>query len=447
MRDLAMWKPLVQTRDLITDPRLRNAIQEAIGETGYQTLVNHWRDVANEYAQGRGETDGLVRWVNARRTAVTGAVFAGNIGLTVQNFANLIPALDRVPSRFLVEGLKRFTVERLDLVDRVYAESATMRERAKGWNEKLGRVMADVAGRQGPLARNSDRVRQVGMWMMETTDLATAIPVYLGAKAHALETPKKGGLGLTEAEAIRHAESVVRLTQSSYRFMDRTAFERSPLFRHFTMFWGYMRSQLGMFIAAHADAKLLRHQGFQGEAIRRVVKTYALLMAGGVMADLLVGKGPEDYDGDGEITDADWAKWTSLRSVLYPASTLPVAGSFLNQMVSSGPSRDVSLTPWLRAGQSAKETVQAVISARSDEAQGDEGYQAGLKALETFGWYYGLPVAQFRRTGDYWFDITPDGIEQSQESEEASAIEAMYGTAYGKKARGRLGEALFQESR
>jgi hypothetical protein len=179
------------------------------------------------------------------------------------------------------------------------------------------------------------------------------------------------------------------------------------------------------------------------EALRRVAKTYALLMAGGVVSDLLVGKGPQDDNKDGEIGPDDWAKWAAMRAILYPPSTLPVAGAFLNQIAGPGQGRDVSLTPWTRIGTSMARTAQEIRKSMSEEAAGGEELKAGLAALETVGWWYGLPVVQFRRTGDYWLDITPDGLEQSEESQQASIPESVFGTAYGKKAPGRLGEVLF----
>jgi hypothetical protein len=79
----------------------------------------------------------------------------------------------------------------------------------------------------------------------------------------------------------------------------------------------------------------------------------------------------------------------------------------------------------------------------AEDAAGDEAYKAGLAALETFGWYYGLPVSQFRQTGDYWLDITPDGVEVSQEAKDDSLGAELFKTVYGKTRNERLSAALF----
>lgn len=458
MRDLAMRRALVQTREILTDPRVRDAIQEAMGDPVYNTLVDHWRDSANEYAVPRGVPGMLVRWADRRRSAVTAAVFAGNVGQALQNFANIGPALDAVPSPVLAKAFGRFAVKRLEMRDEVFDLSPYMKERFASEQARgaIQRATADLAGKFSGPAQMTERLREIGMWMMETTDMVTAVPVWWAAYEHAQRPKGEGarglaeagsrakGLGMTPEQAVGHADQVVQLTQSSYRWVDKSAFERFVLTRPFSMFYGYMNAQLNRLIAAHADRRLLADQGFQREAMRRIVKTYAFLMASGVAADLLVGKGPQDYDGDGEIDEGDWARWIAIKSVLYAPSTLPVAGGFIDQLQNPGGTvRDPSAIAAYRAATVAVEAGKHAIKAASPEARPDEAYKAGLGALETLGWYYGLPVAQFKRTGDYWFDITPDGqIVESEQAQQETGTAPFLGTAYGPSKPGRLTEAI-----
>jgi hypothetical protein len=111
--------------------------------------------------------------------------------------------------------------------------------------------------------------------------------------------------------------------------------------------------------------------------------------------------------------------------------------------VTGGAKRDLSLTAWTRAATPAGQAIYQAVKATSDDAVGDEKYKAGLAALEAFGWYYGLPVAQFRQTGDYWLDITPDGVEMSQEAQNDPAAAQVFKTLYGKNRHERLSEAIF----
>lgn len=442
MKDLAMRESLVQVRDVLTDGRVRDAITDGLGAEYYEKLLEHWRDSANELALPKGHADFMVRWANARRSAVAGAVFAGNVGQALQNFSNVLPALEAVPVRFAARGALRFASERLGLVDQIKGLSPYMNERFEGGQDHtIGRALADVTGKQGAVARFSEDVRRVGMWMMETTDTVTAAPVWWGAYEHAQEAKARGGLEFSAEEAVKHADQVVRLSMGSSRTIDKSGFERDPLWKHLTMFYGYMNSQLNRFIAAHADASLLWNDGFRGAALRRIAKSYALLMATGVAADVLVGKGPPPNDDD-EIGGKEWAQWMATRATLYPFATLPIVGQFL-QNVTGGAKRDLSLTAWTRAATPAAMAIYYGVKAGSEDAAGDEAYKAGISALEAFGWYYGLPVAQFRQTGDYWLDITPDGLEVSPEAQDDSAAARVFKTLYGKNRHERLGEALF----
>jgi len=348
-------------------------------------------------------------------------------------------------------------VERMEMVDRMLGESQYMTERFRSPAEQAAvqRSIAGLVGKTNKFDNTVEHLREAGMWWMETTDMVTATPAYFSFKEHAMRPKGEGargmpesgadatGFGMSEADAIAYAESMIRLTHGGYRNVDKSAFERFVVAKPFTMFYSYMNAQLSQFIAAHADAQLLEDEGFRREAMKRIVKGYAWLLASGVAADLLVGKGPDDYDGDGQITSKDWGKYLFLKSVLYPPSTLPVVGGYLSQIGGKGAIRDPSMLPATRFAQASIKAIGSASKAMGEEGQPGDKWKAGLEALEAIGWYYGLPVVQTRRTGDFWFDILPDGVHRSEQSQAASPWQKAWDTMYGPTRGGSLGETFF----
>jgi hypothetical protein len=342
-----------------------------------------------------------------------------------------------------------------------------MRQRADFLEAATVKAGMRISLKRGPLAATRERVdvtaeqiRRVTGWFVGGTDLAIAYPLYEASKAQAMAAkgegvrgmPEAGGratrLGMTEKEAIAYAEQTVRLTLGSYRWIDRPEFSQHPIAQPMTYFWGYMASQMSRFMAVEFDSKFIFDQGYHMEGVRRAAIGWGLLIAGGIMAEALVGNGPEDYGEDGEIGEDDWARWLATTGALYPFTTAPVVGAKIRSFGGSpkAPSRDISLVPWTRGFEVVSKTVGAAQKMASEEAEGGEGSQVFMGTLEALGWYYGLPVVQMRRTGDYWLDITPDGIQVSDEAGMAKAAEAAWGSIYGKKRPGRLAGAIFQEA-
>jgi hypothetical protein len=446
MKDLAMRDLLISVRDLLTDGRVRDAIQDTLGPAAYSSLLQHWRERANEAAIARGNWRLLTRV----RSAAAGGSIAWNIPVAAQHITNIIPTWDRVPAKYLAPAIAEFGAKRWSLLeDTIYPLSSYMYERIHEGDPTIRRSLAELTGKQSKIESLSEDIREVGMLPIHIITGASAAAGWKGAYDHAIAPKEQGGLDLLagkDGPAAHYADSIVRQTQTSYRSMDRSLVERNPMTKPFTMFYGFISSQLNMLISAHADARLQWHQGFRSDAIRRIAKSYGIVMATGVLAEALVGQGPSPDEETGDVGPMDWAKWVPESALMYLPSLLPFGRSAMNAATGKQ-GRDMSFTPWMHVGQAAVNTVRDVKKAASDEAVGDEVYKAGLEALSTFGWWYGLPVTQLRRTGDYWLDISPEGPIQSQESEQASAPEALYGTLYGPKRPGRMGVSIFGPER
>lgn len=461
MKDLTMRDTLISVRDFLTDGRVRDAITEAMGSAAYNSLIDHWRRTANQAAVMRANW----RLATKMRSMAAGGSIAWNVPVAAQHVMNLVPSFDKIPTAFMAPAIQRFAVEGYGIERDIFPLSSYMTQRiAEGTDRSIYKAVEELTGREGKLEKLGHRAGELGMFMIHGITRATADTAWLGAYEHATAPKAEGGLGLEagkDGEAVKWADAEIRRTQTSYRELDRSLVEVHPITKHFTQFFGYMSSQLQMLLGTHADARLLLHQAdqarergelaeardFQMQALKRVAKTYSLVIASGVMAEMLVGRAPPQPNKDtGEYDAATWAKWGVTTGLMFPLRTAPMARSFIDAKLGEQ-SRDVSFLPWTRIWDTAGNAIGAVHRAGTDEAKGDELWQAGEAALETFGWYYGLPVAQARRVGDYWLDLTPEGPVQSEESKAAGPGEAALGTVLGPRRPGKTNEALFGGAR
>lgn len=443
MRDLAMRDNLISARDFLTDSRVRDAITDALGPAAYDALIDHWRRAANQLAVMRANW----RTANRVRSAFAGGTIAWNIPVAAQHVTNIIPSFDRIPAAHMGRAVTEFASRGYGMERDIFPLSSYMYERIHESSSDLNirKAIGEMTGRQSQLESISEQIRETGMLMIHGITRATADAAWQGAYQHAIAPEAEGGLGLSpekDGPAVQHADQVVRLTQTSYRDIDRSLVEVHPVTKHFTQFYGYISSQMNMLFAAHADASVLWNQGFRKQAIARIVQGYSFVIAAGILAEVLTGKGPAAKKDKQGVDAIDWAEWAGATAVTYPLRIAPFGRSLVEgAMAETG--RDMSLTPWLRSAEAFVKTVRETNKGFSDEATGDEAWKAGMEALETFGWFYGLPVAQSRRTADYWLDITADGPQQSEESRQAGPGEAAMGSVLGPRRPGKLNDAIF----
>jgi hypothetical protein len=283
------------------------------------------------------------------------------------------------------------------------------------------------------------RVKEVGYWALQATDMSVAYPTWLGAFQQALDGKVESVAGADEAAAVRHADMVVRRTLGSGATKDLPALMRSERGKMVTMFWGFASAQLNQIIGAGRGAQVEWNDGQQYKAVRRLTRIWFTLVGGVVLAELLSGRGPSDYDEDDEITAADWSKWIALKATLAPFTLIPLVGSIIRSGESG---RDVSLTPYVQVlGEAAKvgrgfwDLGAAALDEDGDleEEVGDLGHTM-LRASYTV-----LPGgAQARATLGYWLE------EDGGASSDPLGQQAM-GTLFGRNREGRLSNALFGE--
>jgi hypothetical protein len=283
-----------------------------------------------------------------------------------------------------------------------------------------------------------DHAKELFMLPFEATNAMVEVPVWRGAYDHALEAPEKGGLGLSKDDAIRHAESAVRTLFGSRRTVDLPPIMRDKIMRHGVMFYGWANAQLNLFIRAASQSGVQWREGARMKALATVGGAFALLFAKQIASEVLSGRVPEDSNKDGELDAADVGTWLAWRGVMAsPLGTSPGVGPALKNLEGGAPGRDVSFTPWLQPINALVRAGKVTRKALSSEGELTDEQLTNLFLgwLEAGGQITGAPSVQIGKTARYW--MLTSGNE--------SAAEDVYGSLYGPKRPGNLGQALFGE--
>lgn len=434
-KDIEMREALISVHDILTDQRFRDTVQVTVGEDALRVLDKWVKDVANDLVIPDGGEGLWVSIVNGTRRGLTASVFTYNAAQALQNLAGVGNVLAQVDAKYLWKGIQTMAANRGATVEWVKRMSSEMSIRTKHFDRDVKENLQILLGKRGSLAR----AKEIGLWALQATDMTVAYPTWIAAYHMALDGKVEGVEATTEA-AVRHADMIVRRTLGSGATKDLPSLMRSPYGKWFTLFYGFANAQLNQTIAAGKQANVLWNDGQKYAALRRLTRVYFAIVSGYVLAELLTGRGPSDYDDDDKVSGADWAKWVALRATLAPGTLVPLVSGVLRS-VEQG--RDVSLAPYERVFTAVAQAGGATLDVGKAVIEGDDVEQELLdwsgKMAEAGGLVAGAPVAQGRASLGYL-----KALLEKEETPE-SVWEAMMGLTYGKKREGKLASALFGE--
>lgn len=433
-KDIAFRMDAKQVYRLLTDDRVMGALHQSVGEEGYNVIVHHLQDAVNDVMLPDAGAGLALSLISRARGAVTQSIFGLNFAQSAQNLADVVGVKAVVPQKYFMAASLRIAKDRAASVERIRAEAPEMRLRADGARDSVQAALRDTFRKSG-LGLKWDEAKELMMIPFEATNAMVELPLYQGAKDHAMAPKAEGGLGLGEAEAIRHAQGAVRTLFGGKRTVDLTPIQRDKIMRHFTMFYGWANAQLNLFMKAAGEGSVAWSEGRKAKAIGTIAGAFALLWAKQLASEVLVGRGPTDKEKDG-IDAADVGRWVAWRGVMTVPLSVPVVGSMVKG-IEGEQSRDLSLTPWLALANAPVQAVRATnrLMSSDSEMTDDDAINLFLAWMQAGGQAAGAPVSQARTTVKYW---------QTRSGNEGIA-EDMYGTLYGPQKSGKLGQTIFGE--
>lgn len=394
--DLTHREFALQAMRILDDSGLRLKLQDAAGETAWQSLrgmVRHAVEQDGGYSEAanRGQERIMRRLISNTAVAALGfrAVTAwGNMVLAP------IQAGARISPKHIAIGLGRFYRHPVDSTKFIHSVSEMMSQRARNMDHTFNVVMQTLEGKRGFRAK----VAQASMSMHSTADYLATHGLWLGRYQEALDA------GESHEEAVRLADKSIRQTQTAGAPKDLSAFERDPKHAMFKLFLGPMLIQ---------GNRIRESLGRKG-VVQNWPQAFGTLMAAwflpAVLWDLMTGRGPDDDDDDGIADDA--ALWALRKIFVYPFLTMPYirdAASLAERKI-EGKFAEPRMTPLADAGYLVFQAGQTAWNEAGDWMDGEdfEANKAIRSGLRASGPLFGIPSNQIDVTGSYLYDLATD---------------------------------------
>ena len=361
------------TLKLIADPTLELALTETMGREVYGEM-NKWLD---RIAKDRGDPPADTVAANILRQAKTNiSVYAMGFRLTtaLSQFAGFANSVEVVKPSFLGAAMIHSTRHPREAWALVQSKSGQMRDRVNNMDRDIRAALRALEGKDGML----DGAKRYAFILVAMADRVVTVPTWLGAYNQHMATYPGD-----EAGGVRAGDRAVDLSQGSGATKDLSSImgNQGGAFQFMTLFYSYFNTYYNRLRSLGRDTRTMFADGEYEDLPHLLARSVALVILPALMADLLVGKWPEE--------DENVAWWALRKSALYPFMSVPLARDIASSLDSG---MDYSLSPIARFGELAVKLTkdgQNVIS-----GEGVEGRLVAKRAAELAGYTFGLPLGQ-----------------------------------------------------
>lgn len=300
-RFIHLAQPTKDVGRLTMDRRFRDALGAVDPEMGAELAA--WVQRAGQQVvetpsrSGGGKAaDAVFRWL---RTSSGLQIMALNVTNTLQQYTGLAIGAVKVKPKYLRNALWQATHSPKQT-------AAAVAERSPYMATRVSAGVMEVQRRIDNLITNPSKYEQArafatehGYILQSTTQGMVDTVVWTGAFDQATAE------GQTEKDAVRIADSAVRLTQGSFAPEDVSRFETgSPFVRAFTMFYSYFNMQANLLRSEFAQ--VVRQSGLRKGAGRMLYVYVMGFMVPAVLSQAIVelmSGGPDDEDDDGYLDE------------------------------------------------------------------------------------------------------------------------------------------------
>lgn len=392
VKDLTHREAIVAANKILTNPEIRNVLQETLG-TPYEKQMLPWlRSVVND--RNGGSTQGLTdfsRWMMTARANVVAATMGFKATTAIMQITGLSQSLDMVKPKYLGQALLEFLRHPIALTNQVRSLSGEMRHRSNMLDRDIRDQLRNLTGQNSTWAQ----AQKFAFHGIALADAMVSVPTWMGAYRQALDA------GATDEAARLEGDRAVRLTQGAGGQKDLAAVSRNnELAKTMTMFYSYFSALYNR----------MRDMGHEVQDIRDMPRFLArsvfTVMIPAVMGDIIVGRGPSGDD------DEDKALWLIRKVLLYPLMSVPLLRDIAGSLDSGF---DYKFSP-IAAG---FEKLAKTMTALPKLVEGDmEWPEFALKAADTIGYVFGVAgTSQLTATGKYLWRVnegeeSPDNLAE-----------------------------------
>lgn len=345
-------KPLVIDLRLVPshiDKALRfSFIEPRVKDVGRIVVNPAFRDVLNQFNPAAGG-DMLVPWlqraarqsVDTPSTGTAGraadAIFrtlrrntgmqmmVANVSNTIQQFTGLALSATKVQPRYLKSSLWRFVQGPAAMSQEISAMSQFMASNINRSAFDMQEQAEGVLLNPNAYEKIKDASTKHGYLLQQITQHTVDVVTWAGAYDQAVAE------GANERDAIRQADSAVRMTQGTFNAEDLSRMETGgPFVRAFTQFYSYFNMQANL-IGSQLVGSYRENGGVSG-AMPTALRVYGCFAVAAIVSELIAmgARGGPDPDDDGLDVALQLLVFSQLRTA---AAFVPYGGTFSNAAI------------------------------------------------------------------------------------------------------------------
>lgn len=330
--DLELSEPVSNSWRILQDGRIRDAFVNAGKQADFDALEIWLKDVAEGELRAASEVGQLARRFKSNFTA---AKLAFNLSTVAVQITGVAQSMVVVGKADFLKGVQMAL--RPGIRDEVHAKSIFMRDRSTTFNKDIFDLYNDP--RLGPVASRwteirNDWIAPAGFWLMtKVQSYLVDVPTWLAGYQQGLRK-----FGNDEAKAIAYADDIVKRSQASGLFSDRSAIERgsadmrtrqNEFLRLFTTLGSYMFAKFNVAYERTGRARqVIDREGLSlrsaQEAVSWTIDVAFLFTLEAVLYAAIKGRLPDEEDDEDDDGMADeWAAYLAKETALSLMSTIP----------------------------------------------------------------------------------------------------------------------------
>lgn len=403
--DLAWREAITNMNKVLTDPRLQSEVEQTYGRE-YARQFRPWlQSMANDRVFN---TAGDAGWEHLYRKVRSNATMVG-VGfrlstMEIHGVSALSNSIGEVGAKWFAKGIQQFMgADRiLQTRDFIYERSPEMANRMNEADRNLHEAIDEINAHQaalaspGALVKTYDAARKFAFRGVMMTDMASALPTWMGAYLKGMAKEADGGLNLSERDAVAYADRAVRNAHGAGAPKDLSAVQRDKgalsLATMFYSYWNHVYNRqrdLGKGLLS-----MTAGEGSVRDFPRLLARSLFYFVIPQIAHALLKPNAKKD-DGTLQSKLKGYAEDVGLGMV----SGVPVLRDLAAAAVHG---RDYTFTPLEQAGNSIVRTAQ---DAYKEATGGRPSKRAFQNAAETAGYALGLPLSQPAATTKFFWDV------------------------------------------
>lgn len=422
LHDVTHRKLVYDVTKLLADPRILSAIRAVMGKQGVDVMEKWIKNIANPSPEVATSWERVFAKLRNNVTIV-------NMGFKITTATlQLLGSLQAIPRNGVWPQIKQsgitlgrdfpvFLAQQVRSlfgapqllparVQFVFDRSDFMKNRMKSYDRDIKAAMHSAIGaKPGVLPQVPKDVSDSFFHLTALIDMAVCVPTWLAAYENALSGRVAGIEQGSEADAIAHADGVVRTTQAAGAPKDLSAAmaDNNAFWRLMTMFMSWANTFYNQLFVEQAPGVLT---GKISRA-RFAANMLFIWFLPALLTELFYGR----FDpADGEDDDDAWMRGIS-EIMIYPLQTIPVIRDAANAYVTG---YDYAMSPAQSALESPIKLHEAVQSGDPDRI---------LKnAFMVAGYAIGLPTRQLWTTAEGLWDIATGEDDLSDPADTASEV-------------------------